>query len=469
MDVNKLIKLNNNDIIERLLSMDENSKIKILKNEIFRNFLLDNFPLFTSVVDSLGKDLVYLCDDDFASLIATSDVICISNLMMCNNENINNFLCKNIIIDYLYSNIEEIKYFLSSKTLNLDFTKHFFNTLLTSNKSNIRYLIYFNENIQDLVLNQNRFSNLKEKLEYNMNNIDEVLELLPNYSKLYQQTYDEEFLNEARELSKKHLISMVCEYFFKLTPIELKSKIKSILDYTFYEEGILSDYKIGVYSLLGNLEDLDILEIKRLCKLLGEMDLENDYLFVRDQCFHELNDSLFKSNNFDTSKDKYLSTMYGRDVCVLDGEEFFMLIHSTGVNREEGNIPDISNRTTYSFSLISDEHLLTYQDPTKNIVLGYDDFDTNNVVSMYETNAFTEIENKRVSKLYTPKQLIEKTNDFNKIVYLDKEHTLKPSYIVCYDKVKIGDLEVSESLGKIPLVIINTEAYKKENFRGIKK
>lgn len=469
MDVNKLIKLNNNDIIELLISMDENSKIKILKNEIFRNFLLDNFPLFTSVIDSLGEDLDYLCDDDFAHLIATSDVICISNLMMCNNENINRFLCKNIIIDYLYSNIEEIKYFLSSKTLNLDFTKRFFNVLLSDDKSTIKYLIYFNEDIQDLVLNQNRFSNLKEKLEYNLNNIDEVLELLPNYSKLYQQTYDEDFLNEARELSKKHLISMVSEYFFNLTPIELKGKVKSILDYAFYEEEVLSDYKIGVYSLLGNLEELDILEIKRLCKLLSDIDLDNDFSETRNICFNELNNSLFKSNDFGKSKDKYLSTMYGRDVCVLDGKEFFMLIHSTRVNREDGNLPDMSDRTTYSFSLISDDHLLTYQDPMENIVLGYDAFDTNNIVSMYETNAFTEFENKRVPRLYAPKQLIEKTNGFNEIVYSDREHTLKPSYIVCYDKVKIGDLEASESLGKIPLVIIDTEAYKKEIFRGIKK
>ena len=55
MDVNKLIKLNNSDIVEFLLSMDENDKIKILKSEIFRKFLLNNFPLFTSVIDALGK------------------------------------------------------------------------------------------------------------------------------------------------------------------------------------------------------------------------------------------------------------------------------------------------------------------------------------------------------------------------------------------------------------------------------
>ena len=253
MDVNKLIKLNNSDIVEFLLSMDENDKIKILKSEIFRKFLLNNFPLFTSVIDALGKDLNYLCDDDFAHLIVVSDIICISNLMMCNNEHINEFLSKDIIIDYLYTNIDEIKYFLSSKTLNLDFTKRFFSILLSDDKTTIKYLIYFNEDMQDLVFSYNRFSSLKEKIDYNINNIDEVLGLLPNYLKLYQQTYDEDFLVDAQEFSKKYLISMISDYFFGLKPYELKGKVKSILEYALYNESSISDYKIGIYSLLSNL------------------------------------------------------------------------------------------------------------------------------------------------------------------------------------------------------------------------
>ena len=81
--------------------------------------------------------------------------------MMCNNEHINEFLSKDIIIDYLYTNIDEIKYFLSSKTLNLDFTKRFFSILLSDDKTTIKYLIYFNEDMQDLVFSYNRFSSLK--------------------------------------------------------------------------------------------------------------------------------------------------------------------------------------------------------------------------------------------------------------------------------------------------------------------
>lgn len=469
MDVNKLIKLNNNDIVEFLLSMDENDKIKILKNEIFRKFLLNNFPLFTSVIDALGKDLNYLCDDDFAHLIVVSDIICISNLMMCNNEHINEFLSKDIIIDYLYANIDEIKYYLSSKTLSLDFTKRFFSILLSDDKTTIKYLIYFNEDMQDLVFSYNRFSSLKEKIDYNINNIDEVLGLLPNYLKLYQQTYDEDFLVDAQEFSKKYLISMISDYFFGLKPYELKGKVKSILEYALYNESSISDYKIGIYSLLSNLEQLDILEIKRLYRLLNDIDLENDYLETRNCCYENLNDSLFKGAIFNQSLDNSLSKIYGRSVCMLDGEDFFMLVHSTKTNREQGTLPDMSERTTYSCSLISDEHLLTYQDPSENIVLGFDNFDINNITSMFETNAFTKYENQRVSRLYSPKQLIEKTRGFNEIVYVDKEHCLKPSYVVCYDKIKIGDLEASDSFGGIPLVIINTEAYQKQNSMGRKK
>ncbi|MCI9110568.1 MAG: hypothetical protein HFH47_02000 [Bacilli bacterium] len=469
MDVNKLIKLNNNDIVELLLSLDTNDKIKILKNEIFRNFLLSNFPLFTSVIDGLGKDLDYLCDDDFAHLIVASDIICISNLMMCSNENINQFLSKDIIIDYLYSNIEEIKYFLSSKTLNLDFVKRFFSILLSNDKTTIKYLIYFNEDMQDLIFNYKKGSSLEEKLEYNINNIDEVLGLLPNYLKLYQQTYDEDFLNDAQEFSKKHLISMIVDYFFHLKLYELKSKVKSILEYAFYGKSNISDYKLGIYSLLSNLEELDILEIKRLYKLLGDIDLENDYLETRNCCYKELNDSLFKGNVFDKTIDTHLSKIYGRTVCVLDGEEFFMLVHSTQTNREQGALPDMSNMTTYSCSLISDEHLLTHLDPSLNIILGYDSLDINNINSLYETKAFTQFQSKGIPRLYSPQQLIEKTRGYNELVYLDKEHSFRPSYIVCYDEIKIGDLEASDLLGNIPLVIINTAAYKKQNNMGIKK
>ena len=42
---------------------------------------------------------------------------------------------------------------------------------------------------------------------------------------------------------------------------------------------------------------------------------------------------------------------------------------------------------------------------------------------------------------------------------MKNRNLLKPSCIICYDEIKIGDVEASKLLGNIPLVLLHTNKY----------
>ena len=73
---------------------------------------------------------------------------------------------------------------------------------------------------------------------------------------------------------------------------------------------------------------------------------------------------------------------------------------------------------------------------------------------------------------YTPELLMKKTINYNEILYKNevyddekKVYVKKPlhlSYIVCYDRIYVGDLSAAQ-IHDVPIILIHTDYYKTKN------
>ena len=84
---------------------------------------------------------------------------------------------------------------------------------------------------------------------------------------------------------------------------------------------------------------------------------------------------------------------------------------------------------------------------------------------MYESDSYTEklYGSKVIPRIYTPENLIFRTNDYNEILYKNlltqnKQDTIKPSYVICYDEIKEGDLSIAK-INNIPIILLQTKYY----------
>ena len=180
-------------------------------------------------------------------------------------------------------------------------------------------------------------------------------------------------------------------------------------------------------------------------------------------CFYDsikrIQDSLLDVSKLTKSE---LSHKYNVDVYELNGEEFKILINHTNMNRDylyEGEVWK-KNKEYASLSLISDKCLNTFRNPSTNIIVGFTDINYLNVMHIHHADSYSKEENgsNRIIELFTPDNLIKNTKAYNEIL-IKNSNTLTPSYIVCYDEIKEGDVEASISLGRIPLILIHTKKY----------
>ena len=180
-------------------------------------------------------------------------------------------------------------------------------------------------------------------------------------------------------------------------------------------------------------------------------------------CFYDsikrIQDSLLDVSKLTKSE---LSHKYNVDVYELNGEEFKMLISHTNIDRDylyEGEVWK-KNKEYASLSLISDKCLNTFRNPSTNIIVGFTDINYLNVMHIHHADSYSKEENgsNRIIELFTPDNLIKNTKAYNEIL-IKNSNTLTPSYIVCYDEIKEGDVEASISLGRIPLILIHTKKY----------
>ena len=217
-------------------------------------------------------------------------------------------------------------------------------------------------------------------------------------------------------------------------------------------------YKLLKFYKLTYPEKIDLYnEIKE--NKNGISEFYDDFKTCFNDSIKKIQDSLLDVNKLTKSE---LSHKYNVDVYELNGEEFKMLISHTNMNRDylyEGEVWK-KNKEYASLSLISDKCLNTFRNPSTNIIVGFTDINYLNVMHIHHADSYSKEENgsNRIIELFTPDNLIKNTKAYNEIL-IKNSNTLTPSYIVCYDEIKEGDVEASISLGRIPLILIHTKKY----------
>ena len=217
-------------------------------------------------------------------------------------------------------------------------------------------------------------------------------------------------------------------------------------------------YKLLIFSKLTYSEKIDLYnEIKSNPSVISEF--YDDFKTCFNDSIKKIQDSLLDVNKLTKSE---LSHKYNVDVYELNGEEFKILISHTNMNRDylyEGEVWK-KNKEYASLSLISDKCLNTFRNPSTNIIVGFTDINYLNVMHIHHADSYSKEENgsNRIIELFTPDNLIKNTKAYNEIL-IKNSNTLTPSYIVCYDEIKEGDVEASISLGRIPLILIHTKKY----------
>ena len=217
-------------------------------------------------------------------------------------------------------------------------------------------------------------------------------------------------------------------------------------------------YKLLKFYKLTYSEKIDLYnEIKE--NQNGISEFYDDFKTCFNDSIKRIQDSLLDVSELLKSE---LSHKYNVDVYELNGEKFKMLINHTNIDRDDLYEKEVWNNSKEyaSLSLISDKCLNTFRNPTLNIIVGFTDINYLNVMHIHHADSYSKEESgsNRIIELFTPDNLIKNTKAYNEIL-IKNSNTLTPSYIVCYDEIKEGDVEASISLGRIPLILIHTEKY----------
>ena len=217
-------------------------------------------------------------------------------------------------------------------------------------------------------------------------------------------------------------------------------------------------YKLLKFHKLTYSEKIDLYnEIKENQK--GISEFYDDFKTCFNDSIKRIQDSLLDVSKLSKSEKSLKYNIY---VYELNGEKFKMLISHTNIDRDDLYEKEVwSNSKEYaSLSLISEKCLNTFRNPSTNIIVGFTNFNCLNVMHIHHADSYSKEESgsNRIIELFTPDNLIKNTKAYNEIL-IKNSNTLTPSYIVCYDEIKEGDVEASISLGRIPLILIHTEKY----------
>lgn len=301
-----------------------------------------------------------------------------------------------------------------------------------------------------------------------------------------------------RKLDDFDKIAALKVAFMEATCLEFKE----ILVDRYYED-IIYNFKLNLENLIkfNNeqkvINDQNMERYLRLLKILNSdsiVDIDfyksfdknknyveeyyDDFYASRQKSYSLINNSLVNIENIKKQKNKELSSLYGVDIYEFNGEQFYLLIHNTSIVKS--NVQNIDNIVENyecdgnSMSLISHLKTTFFNDSSDMIVLGYNNLDVDRFVHIYnaDSNSYYDkksgIATNKLNKLYTPAGLIKDTGSYNEIVYQvrtdnteDLAKTLKPSYVVAFDKVTPVDIEFAKKFN-IPIIKINREKY--ENY-----
>ncbi len=365
------------------------------------------------------------------------------------------------IFDIFYLK-EAIEYLLSDRyyeNLFLDMNIYSIARIIKKGVSLPSYLSNSNILINKYLAIDNNITFLEFLTDLEKNNVY-LKDILKNRKK---QEYDDKI--KKFNIEDSELLEVIIIFNYEEIPYNFLKNVSSIISYI-KQIGkiIIPTNRYQIYEKLVNFASLTkddkiklYYEISNNRNAMEEF--YDDFKTCLSNSYKDIKNSVTDINNLKMSS---LSSKYGVSVYELNGEPFKLLINCTFMYRDGSDSDELwgSPEENISLSVIGDAHLGTYQDPYENVIVGFNQFDYMNIIHTYHSDSNTDPKyaSDKILDLYTTDNLLKNTIGYNE-VFMKNRSSLTPDFIICYDGIKIGDIEASKILGNIPLVLIHTDKY----------
>ena len=244
-------------------------------------------------------------------------------------------------------------------------------------------------------------------------------------------------------------------------------------------EKVIDTTREQFYKMILNIDNVPCTDKIKLYRELKDKNINlmfyEDLRKLKDKSYNLIKSELFDFKNNGDSYNEELSNKYGTSVYDMRNKDFFMLVRAENGHRDK----DRWRRNCYS--IISDDNTDVFGHGSVNIY-GYNSFENDRVLHMFEGDAFSGDENKnfgsreRVNRIMTPEELANSSSWYSEIQLVNiKDSNSKntyfakqPDFIVVYNKPSEGNIRESKERG-IPIVIINEQRLKDDKKIDIDK
>ena len=496
ISIDKILKLEN--INNYILSLDANERVVILKNDIVRDYYLEDYnnSKFKKLILNLPNDeILEFIDDKMINKILSNDnckKIMYEILYNVSSEFTNIIFQNERIIERIVNDDELHTYILH---LSGSITEKLFNYIIKANKiSALEYLnpSDFNELLEkESIKNKFKIINDDELLKvissktlskllfdpyfrfkFSKMKIDDIYFkikkglILPNFY-MYDEDFISKFINITNIPMRRIYIKALMNNNYSLYEI-INNRLKEAYDNNIFNEPINEynmvtrssddeELKSKIWLLYSDkclqllidryFEDFDGNVLTNICTILN-FNKTNNVLSPERLKYYNL---IMNFNKYDINTMIKIYKIIPKDIGTWLYEDF----------RKCQNVSyDLINKETVDISKLKEEKI----DGISIYELNGEEFVLLVNMHVYHSDSFSSYEDStnKINEIYTPHELLSNTKGYNEILVSQdktKNTLLKPDYVVCYNKVLEEDIESAKKLGNIPIIVINTKSY----------
>ena len=287
-------------------------------------------------------------------------------------------------------------------------------------------------------------------------------------------------LDKSRQeiIANRYLIEYIVNYYFGDNYYNFMTNFYQMLSYLeCSKKDLVNRENIMLYKEFVNLRHMSFIDKIGFFKLLlDDVNVKekfyDDINMVREDSHKELVNRTLKLTKDNGIYQPDLSRRFMVDTYYLDGEEFFgfvrcLMFRSEDLLNKEDYVFSKKGHLGYSFSYISNHNIGTIDYEQKNVTLFYSDIDYRNIMYVHhgdlhskKMNVQDDYLSNKENEIIQPERLIGKTNNYNEIYIKSGKNGIKPTALVCYDKITNHDIDFAKKYN-LALLIINSQKYRR--------
>lgn len=281
----------------------------------------------------------------------------------------------------------------------------------------------------------------------------------------YTFTDKDKLIQELKKETSKKLSEIVVDALFADNIYNVWLNIKEMLRYNNnldIEHRVIDSERSSFYEMILNFDNISSEDKINLFNKLRDKNIStifyDDLRRIKDYAYDKIKEDMIDLSKYNDKINKEYSAKYGFNVYDLRDCEYTMLVRTLGSRYKEETI-----NTRDCYSIISNENSNVYGDGS--IVYGYYSFDNDNIIHMLEQDSFSsnsydnENVTKYVNRIMTSKEIVNGSSWYSEIDIANspngtgKYKTMRPDFVVSYDKIRDIDVEEAKRLN-IPIVVI---------------